>query len=216
MQEKDTFIGARSALLSDKLIKNLQARGFEAYYCGTSAEAVEKALSLISQDDSVSWGGSVTLEDTGLLGRVKQGGYTVIDRDTATSPEERAELMRQALTCGTYLTSFNAMSEDGVLFNVDCNGNRVAASDFGPRRVIALVGMNKVCKTAQGAMERARSYAAPINVQRFSLQSTACAKTGSCGNCTSPECICSYIVETRMCKTPGRIKVILIGETQGF
>jgi L-lactate utilization protein LutB len=225
MQEKENSIKARNRLLASKVIKNLQSRKFEAYYCDNAIEAAEKALSLIPEQSSVSWGGSVTLEEIGLLDRVRQGSYTVTDRDTVQTMEERYDLMRQSLLCDTYLTSFNAVSEDGILVNIDSVGNRVAAITFGPKSVVAVVGMNKVCKTAEDAVIRARTYAAPINANRcsnssspflHSPQKTPCLINGACGDCKTDDCICSHIVQTRMCKTAGRIKVILVGESLGF
>lgn len=223
MQEKEISVKARERLLAEKIIKNLESRRFEAYYCDTAEEAVEKALGLIPEGDTVSWGGSVTLEETGLLDRVKNGGYSVIDRDTAGSIDERMELMRRSLTCDTYLTSFNAISEEGTLINVDGVGNRVAAIAFGPKSVIALVGMNKVCKTNEAAIERARTHAAPINAQRCiinpqaqAITTTPCVQNGSCANCKAADSICSLVVELRLCKIPGRIKIILVGESLGF
>lgn len=223
MKEKEQSIKVRQALLATKVIKSLQSRNFGAHYCETAKEAVDQALSLIPESACVSWGGSVTLEETGLLDRVRHGSYSLIDRDTATSPAQRLDLMRQALTCDVYLTSFNAISEEGILVNVDSVGNRVAAIAFGPKQVIALVGMNKVCKTAEDAIQRARTYAAPLNAQRCNLnpafhpvEHTPCAINGSCANCKASDCICSYIVQTRMCKIPERIQVILVGEALGF
>lgn len=222
MKEKDLSLKAYYRLLSKKLRKNLESRKFAAYYCDTRAEAVEQALSLIPQGASVSWGGSLTLEEVGLLERVKAGDYTVIDRDTVDG-EERMELMRRALLCNTYLTSFNAISEDGVLINVDNMGNRVAAIAFGPESVIAIVGMNKVCKSVEDAVVRARTYVAPLNAQRCAinphfrpLEATPCVLTGSCSNCQAEDCICSSVVETRFCRVKGRIKIILVGEALGF
>jgi L-lactate utilization protein LutB len=221
MQEKDNALRARNQLLAAKIIKNLQERKFEAYYCDDASEAVKKALSLIPERSSVSWGGSLTMVEIGLIDQVCQGNFTVIDRDTAKTAGERMDLMRQSLLCDAYLTSFNAISEDGILFNVDGFGNRVAAIAFGPKTVIAVIGMNKVCKTAESAMERARSYAAPLNAQRFAAnlrgpKKPPCITSGSCGNCKTDDCICSYIVETRMCKIAGRIKIILVGESLGL
>lgn len=223
MPEKNIAIKEHYRLLSKKIIKNLKSRQFDACYCDNTEETVQMALSLIPAESSVSWGGSVTLEETGLLVAVKQSGYTVIDRDTAATADDRFQLMRQSLCCDTYLTSFNAVSEDGILINVDSVGNRVAAIAFGPRSVIAIVGMNKVCKTMDDAIVRARTYAAPLNAQRCTInpffspvQNTPCMRDGSCGNCRADDCICSHIVQTRMCKTPGRIKVILVGESLGF
>lgn len=225
MKEKEDSIRARNRLLASKVIKNLQSRKFEACYCDNAIEAVEKALSFIPEDSSVSWGGSVTLEEIGLLDRVREGEYITIDRDKAQTMEERFNLMRQSLLCDTYLTSFNAVSEDGILVNVDSVGNRTAAITFGPKSVVAIVGMNKICKTAEDAVIRARTYAAPINVYRCSCssspflhspQKTPCLMNGTCADCKTDDCICSYIVQTRMCKTAGRIKIILVGESLGF
>lgn len=223
MKEKNNPIKARNKLLAAKLIKNLKSRKFEAYYCDSAIEAAEKALSLIPQSSSVSWGGSVTLEEIGLIEGIYQGNFIIIDRDKAQTMNERYDLMRQSLLCDIYLTSFNAISEDGVLINIDSVGNRVAAITFGPKNVIAVIGMNKVCKTVEDAIVRARTYAAPINAQRclsdpflHPVERTPCVINGSCGNCKAEDCICSYIVETRMCKIPGRIKIILVGESLGL
>lgn len=216
MQQTDDSFSKRSALLAPKLIKALESRKFRAFYCADAKEAAEKALSLIPAGSTVSWGGSVTLRETGLIDRVCQAGLTVIDRDQAKNTEERFDLMRKALLCDVYLTSVNAISEDGILVNVDSMGNRTAAITFGPKSVIALVGMNKVCKTADDAEVRARTYAAPVNAARLSLEKTPCAVTGSCADCRTDECICSTIVKTRMCKIAGRITVILVGEPLGY
>jgi L-lactate utilization protein LutB len=143
-------------------------------------------------------------------------GYRVVDRDKGASPAERTELMRQALLADTYLCGTNALSEDGQLVNIDGNGNRVAAMTFGPRQVIIVAGMNKVAKTLGDALVRARTVAAPLNVQRLAGVKTPCAETGSCGNCLLPESICTYIVTTRLCRPAGRIKVILVGANLGL
>lgn len=201
--------------MAEKLIPKLEMRNFEAYYCETSADAADKVLSLIDKNDTVSWGGSKTLADTGILDRVRKEGYSVIDRDTADTPGDKAELMRKALLCGTYLTSTNAISSDGILVNIDGNGNRVAAMCFGPKNVIVVAGMNKLCGTVEEAEQRVHDIAAPLNAKRFGLTKTGCS-VGKCSNCLSDECMCSYIVKTRFCKTKGRIKIILVGENLGF
>ena len=123
--------------------------------------------------------------------------------------------MHQALSCGTFLMSSNAISKDGQLVNIDGIGNRVAALCFGPKQVIVVAGMNKVAGDLNSAMARARHIAAPANVQRFDVK-TPCAVTGQCGNCTSPDCCCAQIVTTRFSKIPGRIKVVLVGEELGL
>ena len=205
----------RNEKLGASLIKALTLRHFDAYYCASSSEAAEKILSLIPKTDVVSWGGSMTMEALGVIDRVKKGGWRVIDRSTAQSQEEKIEITRSALLCDTYLTGANAISEDGEIVNVDGIGNRVAAMTFGPKSVIVACGINKVVKTAQDAVSRARNTAAPVNAQRFDIR-TPCKTTGTCADCKSTDSICSYIVRTRLCKPAGRIKVVLIGEALGF
>ena len=200
--------------LAEKLIPKLEMRRFEAYYCETAKEASDKVISLIDKNDTVSWGGSKTLAETGIIDRVREG-FSVIDRDTAKTPEERGELMRKALLSDTFLTSTNAISSDGILVNIDGMGNRVAAMCFGPGNVIVVAGMNKLCDTVEEAEKRVHDVAAPRNAERFGLTKTGCSK-GKCSDCLSEECMCSYIVKTRQSKVPGRIKIILVGESLGF
>ncbi|WP_294430133.1 lactate utilization protein [uncultured Treponema sp.] len=187
---------------TEKIIANLKKRGFEAVFAQTKAEAVEAALAFMPKGSSVSWGGSVSVEESGLLARVKNGDYKLIDRDSAKSPEEKAELMRKAFFADFFLTSFNAVSEDGVLFNIDGNGNRVAAITFGPKEVIALVGINKIVPTEADLENRALKVAAPKNAQRLKL--------------TNEHDICATFVKTRISRTKGRIKIILVGEELGY
>jgi len=226
MEIKEQSIHKQRALLAAQVIKNLQRRRYEAYFCATKEEALEKALSLIPEGSSVAWGGSLSVVDIGLVDGIKKTpGLKIIDRDQSRTWDERMEKMRQSLLCDVYFSSTNALSEDGILVNVDWHGNRVAAQIFGPRSVVMIVGMNKVCKTREEAWSRARNYAAPINIFRIlgdaqisggAEKNTPCAKTGTCSNCISEDCICSYIVETRVCRFPGRIKIILVGEELGF
>lgn len=205
----------RNQLLGETLVKRLAQRGFGAYYCADKNAALAKALELIPPEDVVSWGGSVTIKEVGLLEAVKRRN-PVIDRDTAADAEEKTELMRRALLCDTYLMSANAISKDGQLVNIDGNGNRVAALIYGPKQVIVIAGMNKVAGTLEGALDRARNVAAPINASRFAGLPTPCAKLGTCGDCASAQSICSQVVITRTCRVPQRIKVILVGESLGF
>lgn len=157
----------RSEAACKTVLKNLERRGFEAFYCSDKPAALDKALELISEDDVVSWGGSVTIQEIGLLDVMRSGRYKVIDRDTAETPAQRTELMRKALLCDTFLMSSNAVSEDGQLVNIDGTGNRVAAMVYGPKSVIVIAGINKIVKTQDDALARVRMLAAPINVQRF-------------------------------------------------
>ena len=206
----------RYDLLGPRVAEACRRRNFEAYYCADKEEVLSLLLSLIPKDHTVSWGGSETLFELGVIEAVKENGYAVIDRATASSPEERIELMRKALLSDTYLMSANAVSEEGTLVNVDGNGNRVAAMMFGPKSVIAVVGMNKVVRDTDAAILRARTIAAPMNIQRFDALNTPCKASGFCADCKSADCICSYVTVTRMCRPKGRIKVIFVGENLGF
>lgn len=200
---------------ADKILANLKKRGFGAYFCESSAEATALALALTDKNGTASWGGSKTLSQIGLIDRLRTDGFNLIDRDTAKTANERIELMRSALLCDTFFMSTNAMSEDGVLVNIDGSGNRVAAMCYGPKSVIVIVGKNKVCSTLEEAEHRARNIAAPLNVGRFGLTKTGC-QGGNCTDCLGSECICSYIIKTRKSNIAGRIKIILVDEDLGF
>ena len=196
------------------VLKNLESRNFEAYYCPDRASALAKALELIPEGACVGWGGATSAEQIGLLEALRRGSYNAIDRDTAKSAEERSEMMRRCLLTDYFITGTNALSLDGQLVNIDGVGNRVAAIVFGPKHVIVIAGMNKVAATLEDAVTRARTVAAPINKQRFPMQ-TPCEVTGVCGNCKGGG-ICNQILITRNSNPKGRIKVILVGEELGF
>ncbi len=197
------------------IVKNLQKRNMEGFYCETKEEALEKVMSLIRQDSVVSWGGTFTIEEIGVKDALKHNNIKVIDRDTAKSPEERIQLMKKALTADVFLTSTNAITLEGELVNIDGAGNRLAAYCYGPDSVIVVAGMNKVAGDVDSAIKRIRTDACVPNTLRFNL-STPCAKTGICAECTTPETICSQILVTRYSKPKNRIKVVLVGEQLGF
>ena len=211
-----TLAEQRYSIQGPLVVKALHSRSFDAFYFDEPADAAEKIISLIPKDHLVSWGGSQTMLDLGIQVRLEKEGYNLLDRDKAASPEERMEKMRKALLCDTFLSGTNAISEDGQLINIDGYGNRVAAMIFGPKQVIVAAGMNKVAKTYRDAIVRARTIAAPLNIQRFPSLETPCSESGSCADCLSPDTICSFFVTTRFCKPAGRIKVILIGKDLGL
>ena len=202
----------RSELLAQKVIKGLASRNMTGYYAANREEAKAIALSLIPENSSIAMGGAMSAHEIGLVDALKNGPYRFIDRD-AMSDKRAAMLL--AYDADFFLSSVNAMTEDGVLINIDGNANRVSAIAQGPKHVLFIVGMNKVCSDVDGAMKRARSVAAPINAQRFGL-STPCAKTGSCMNCKSPDTICCQFLITRFSRHAGRIHVILVNDTLGF
>lgn len=197
------------------LVRNLQNRHFEAYYCKTSAEALEKALELIPQGASVGWGGAMSAEQIGLMNAVRNGNYRALDRETYKDREERDRLARECFFADVFLTGANSLSLDGQMVNIDGAGNRVAAIVYGPRTVLVIAGMNKVMDTLEDAIRRARTVAAPLNQQRFQLPNP-CTATGTCANCKSETCICNQILVTRNCRPVGRIKFILVGEDLGL
>lgn len=207
----------RYELYGRYVAERLGQRGFEAYYADNSKEALETAKKLIPKDAVVSFGGSASAEEIGLIESVRSTN-PVIDRDKAESQEERMELMRKALLSDIYICGTNSISEDGQLVNIDGTGNRVAAISFGPKEVIIIAGINKVTKTLCEAVHRARNIAAPTNMMRFANEesTTPCSKTGTCFDCNQKDCICNIITITRRSRIKGRIKVILVGENLGF
>lgn len=201
----------RNALLSKTVIKGLESRNMSGYYAENAEEAKKLALSLIPEGSSVGMGGCMSANEIGLVDEIKNGNYTFIDR----AKEDPREAMLKTYDADFFLSSCNAITNDGVLVNIDGNSNRVSAIAQGPRKVIFIVGMNKVCDDVDGAMKRARNVAAPINAQRFGLD-TPCSKTGQCLDCKSPDTICCQFLITRFSKHKDRIHVILVGEDLGF
>lgn len=205
----------RNEVLGNRVVTALESRNMEAYYVKTKEAALAKALELIPEGSSISWGGTMSAQEIGLTDALHKGKYDVYDREQVETREEKEKIAHQALNCDFFIGSTNALSEDGVLVNVDGNANRVAAFAYGPKNVLLIVGMNKVVKTEADAMSRARNEAAPINAQRFGVD-TPCVKNGSCFNCKSPQCICCQILITRFSKVPKRTKIILVDENLGF
>jgi len=202
----------RNTLLAQKVIRGLESRNMSGYYAATKEEALAKALELIPEGTSVTMGGCMSAREIGLVDALKEGNYNFIDRDLM---EDKRAAMLAAYDADFFLSSANAMTEDGELVNIDGNSNRVSAICQGPKKVLFIVGMNKVCSDLDHAMKRARNVAAPINAQRFGLE-TPCAKTGACMDCKSPDTICCQFLITRFSRHQGRIHVILVNDELGF
>ena len=197
------------------MIKNLNRRNMEAFYCPTAKEAVKKVSELIADGSTVTWGGSMTVRDLGIPDILRRRGtLEVLDRDMVEG-EAVKDIYLRAFTADVYLTSANAISEDGIIVNIDGNGNRVAAITWGPKKVIFIIGLNKVAQTVEAALSRARGTASPINAQRFDIK-TPCQTDGICHNCNSPESICSYVHFLRNSRNKGRHVVVLVGENLGY
>lgn len=200
------IITKRNEKLAQKVIKGLNSRNMDGYCAGGKDEALKLALSLIEEGSNISMGGSMSAQEIGLVKAVNDGKYNFVDSHDDFAFASAADV---------FLTSCNAMTEDGVLVNIDGNANRVSAIAYGPAKVIVIAGMNKVCKDLDGAMKRARNVAAPVNAQRFGL-STPCSQTGSCMDCKSPDTICCQFLITRYSHHKGRIHVILVNDDLGF
>lgn len=205
-------ITKRNALLAQKVIKGLESRGMTGYYAENAEAARKIALTLIPEGSTITMGGGMSVHEIGLVDALKAGNYSFIDRDEM---QDKRAAMLAAYDADVFLSSANAITEDGVLVNIDGNANRVSAIAQGPKKVVFIVGMNKVCSDVDGAMKRARNVAAPINAQRFGLN-TPCAKTGACMDCKSPDTICCQFLVTRYSKHPGRIQIILVNDNLGF
>ena len=197
------------------LVKHLQQRHFDAYYCATKADALRKALELIPEGASVGWGGAMSAQQIGLMDAVKNGNYRALDRADCKTQEERDQIALECLSADVFLAGANGLSMNGEMVNIDGMGNRVAAIIYGPKSVIVVAGMNKVEDSLDAAINRARTVAAPMNQMRFQ-HPNPCTVTGSCADCKSETCICNHIVITRHCRPVGRIKFILVGEDLGL
>ena len=230
---KESYYEKRAQIL----IRNLERRHFEAYYVPNKEEALVKVMELLNRQReakrekileqseqadvsdvniTVGWGGSATVKAVGVIPALEEGGYQTLDRDKVYNPEKRVRVQKRILAeADTFVTGCNALSLDGQMVNIDDLGNRVAAISYGPESVIVVVSMNKVTDDLDAAIKRARTYAAPMNKQRFT-NLTACSITGVCADCHSIECICNQILVTRNCRPNGRIKFVLIGEDLGF
>ena len=165
-------ITKRNELLAQTVIKGLKSRNMTGYYAASKEDAREIALSLIPEGSSVTMGGGMSVHEIGLVKALQEGNYNFIDRDAY---EDKRAAMLAAYDADIFLSSSNAITQDGILVNIDGNANRVSAIAQGPKKVVMIVGMNKVCDDWDGAMKRARNVAAPINTQRFGLN-TPCTK----------------------------------------
>ena len=206
------FIEKRNELLAATVIKGLESRNMSGYYAKSKEEALQTALRLINEGDSVTMGGCMSAAEIGLVKALKEGPYNFIDRNEY---EDKRKAMLMAYDADVFLASANAMTKDGIMVNIDGNANRVSALAYGPKKVIIIAGMNKICDDLDGAMKRARNVAAPINTQRFGIN-TPCTKAGACFDCKSPDTICCQFLITRFSRHTGRIHVILVNDNLGF
>ena len=201
----------RNEKLAQVVIKGLQSRNMTGYYAADKEEALAQALKLIGEESSVAMGGCESAHEIGLVKALQEGNYQYTDR-SKMSPRDG---LLAAYDADVFLSSVNAMTSDGVLVNIDGNSNRVSCIAQGPKKVVFIVGMNKVCSDLDEAMKRARNVAAPANAQRFDVK-TPCKVSGKCFDCKSPDTICCQFLITRYSRHEGRIHVILVNDTLGF
>lgn len=202
------------ALTAKSIIKELDKRNMEGFFCESSEDAVKLVLSLLPENATISWGGSETIKECGLMDAIKAGNYTLLDR-SAVSPEEYREFYSKVVMADVFLMSSNAITENGELVNIDGAANRLACLLHGPQSVYVIVGMNKLVSDVDAAIGRIRNVACPANTLRLNRK-TPCSVTGKCGDCYSQDSICSQIVVTRRSTQPKRIKVILVAENLGY
>ena len=207
----DENMKKRNETLAKTVIKGLKSRNMSGYYAADKEEAVKLALELIPEGSTISMGGCASAHEVGLIKALEAGNYNYIDR-AKLSPRES---LMAAYDSDIFLSSANAITSDGIMVNIDGNSNRVSCIAQGPRKVVFIVGMNKVCPDLDDAMKRARNVAAPANAQRFDIK-TPCKEKGKCFDCKSPDTICCQFLITRYSRHTGRIHVILVNENLGF
>ena len=209
----------------ERLLNNLKKEQIEAFFVPSRDSAREKVIEIIEKkrtecgknekDVSVSWGGSVTLDECGIRDAVKEK-YNAIDPYAQKTPAEQNEAKRRALLSDVFLMGTNALCESGELVNIDGNGNRLGALIYGPETIIIVVGKNKIVPDIESAYERIKKIACVKNAQRLN-RDTPCAKTGECGNCyKGGATICAHTVVTRFSGNADRIKLIIVDEALGF
>ena len=197
------------------IIKKLALRNIEGYFFADSASCVKAITDMMEDGSTISWGGSESIKECGLMDAIQSGNYTLIDRLTAKSPEEGRELYAKSVLSDYYLMSTNAITYDGELINIDGNGNRVACLIHGPKHVIMVVGINKLVSDTASGCARVRDAASPANAKRLN-RNTPCNSNGRCGNCLADDCMCNQIVITRRSGIPGRIKIFFVAEELGY
>lgn len=199
----------------NKILKNLKIRGFIPAYFESGAEAADYVCSLIREGESVGSGGSMTIASLHILERLVQSGHKVYAH-SAVPESERGDVYQKAGKADWYLTSANAMAEGGELVNIDGAANRVSALCFGVKKIVYIIGINKIAPTLGAALDRASNIAAPLNAKRLNKK-TPCAVTGKCSHCNSPDCICNVTAITHHpTKYQTEVHVVIAGENLGY
>jgi L-lactate utilization protein LutB len=198
-----------------KVLKALKDRRMNGYFVMNREEAKQKVLSLIDQKSWISWGGSKTIEEIGVFDVLRNGNYRIIDRESVSNPTTRDFLMKNAYSVGTFISGTNAITEDGKIVNMDGRGNRINAINYGPDKVIIVVGKNKIVKNLDAALVRIANTASTQNTKRLNRK-TPCVDKDKCMDCRSTERICNIISIVQFQNDPNRIHVIIVDEDLGY
>lgn len=207
-----------------KVMDNLRKNRFAVDYVSTKEEVLPLVKALLPSGGTIATGGSRTLDEVGVIELLKSGEYTYLDRmDSNLTPEQRQDITLKGNAADVYLCSSNAITEDGELYNVDGNCNRITAIAYGPKKVILVVGINKIVPDLNAAIQRVKAIAAPLNTKRLNSD-TYCRQTGVCmgvngtmtDGCHSPARICCNYLVSGQQRVPDRIRIILVGEPLGF
>jgi L-lactate utilization protein LutB len=208
----------------EKIMKNLKANNMEAFYVEKKEDVAALVKSLLIKGETISCGGSVTLSECGVMELMRSGDYVFLDRAVpGLTPQDIKDIYRKTFSANAFLTSANALTQDGELVNVDGNGNRVSAITFGPDKVICIVGINKIVSNVEEGFKRVKNVAAPKNAVRLN-SNTPCKTLGHCiypdgdiaTGCKSPDRLCAHYVVNAFQRTSGRIKVIICPENLGY
>jgi L-lactate utilization protein LutB len=203
--------------LIDKTMENLRKNNMEAVFVPNKEELIKVIPQYVHSGDRVAFGGSMTLKQTGVYDYLRQQGEQgkIIFLDRDADGADAQQMMREAFSSDVYFVSTNALTENGWLYNVDGNGNRVAAMIFGPKSVVVIVGYNKLVHTKEEAIERVQKIAAPLNAKRLHT-GTPCEQTGECMHCMSDHRICCSYTFLGKQRVKNRTKVIIVGEEYGY
>ena len=200
----------------EKTIKNLEKNNIKGYYAKSNDELINIIKDIAKEGEMVSVGGSITLFETNVRDLLRSGRYNFLDRyeENLTSADMK-EIYRKTFYADTYFSSVNAITEEGEIFNVDGNGNRVAAMLYGPDKVILVVGANKIVKNIDEAVKRNKAVSGPANAKRLNTD-TPCSKVGYCMDCKSNDRICCEYTVIKRQRTADRMNVIFINDVLGF
>ncbi|MBE6072751.1 MAG: lactate utilization protein [Clostridium butyricum] len=199
-----------------RTIKELEKNNMNGYLVKSREELIKKVEEIVEPKSKVSCGGSMTLFETGIIDYLRSGNYEFLDRyEEGLSKEQVKEIFRQSFLCDAYFTSTNAITENGEIYNVDGNGNRVAAMLYGPDKVIIVAGVNKIVTNIEEAVARTKHYASPINAKRLNTE-TPCAKIGQCIDCDSNKRICNEYTLIKKQMNKERIHVIFMNDNLGY